>query len=96
MKSKEPLVILENLANRCGLTIQVGGTDKGKFITGESFPVGTNLNPQSLVKGWNPEDHAFIQNFMFRVRQVGDSTIVDIAMAYCIDVEKYLEWLHSQ
>ena len=91
--SNDPLVVLEKFANKFGLPIQIGGFEE-KYMAGDSFPIlpGQNLNIVEIV---NPQNHAFIQSMMMRVRNDNQSQFIDVSMAFCIDKDEYQKYLEQ-
>jgi hypothetical protein len=93
--SLDPLVLLQGLAQRFGLSIRIGSL-LGKFIMQATVPVMTD-DPAKLVEIRNPLNHSFAQAMCVRIRQTGDGKLLaDIALAYCIDVNTYTAWLKGE
>lgn len=90
-----PLQIVEQMADRFGLTMSVGGKT-GKFFLREELPIPTNIGTQISRVGLfhidNSEDHPC---FLVSAVNAGASTI-RVAMAFCIDITKYGEWITSR
>lgn len=91
--SKEPLIVLEKLANKIGLTIRVGQNEE-KFIAGESFPIVSG-GSHDIVQILNPNNHSFINSMLMRDRVEGGERYVDVQIAYCIDIVEYRKWINS-
>jgi len=92
VKTLEPLVLLQQLALKFGLTIRIG-KQLNKFIFRESIPLKPNDKPAKIVKILNPENHPFLQSIFIKIRQKGNTKVADCALAYCIDLERYSKWL---
>ena len=92
INSNDPMIVLEQFANKFGLEIQIGGFVE-KFIAGDSFPVGIGQQPQNIVNISNPQNHSFLQSMMMRVRNEGQFQILDVSLAYCIDTTEYQKYL---
>jgi|Deesub1362B_J571_1020462.scaffolds.fasta_scaffold02209_11 hypothetical protein len=89
-RTLEPIIILQQLAMKFGLTIRIG-PQLNKFIFKESIPIESSIKTQSLVEIHNPEKHKFIQNILLKVDKKNKLAIC--ALAFCIDVDKYMSWL---
>ena len=96
VRTLEPLVLLQGLAQRFGLTIRVG-RQLNKFIFREVIPLkGWNGDPTKLVEVINPSNHQFIQYMNIRIEQRDGFNMANVALAYCIDTEEYLAWLSGK
>lgn len=91
--SKEPLVVLEKIANTFGLPMNVGGQEY-KFIAGESFPIN-NAQDTNIMGGNAPKDHSILPATMMRVRTDGNQKYLDISTAFCLDITVYKEYLKT-
>ncbi|MCK4273324.1 MAG: hypothetical protein KAW90_00420 [Dehalococcoidales bacterium] len=91
-KTLKPIILLQQLALKFGLTIRVG-QQLNKFIFGESIPIKPFDKPTELVEVINPEKHSFMQSMFIKIEQQGDEKIANCALAYCIDSDRYLSWL---
>ncbi len=91
-KTLKPIILLQQLALKFGLTIRVG-QQLNKFIFGESIPIKPFDKPTELVEVINPENHSFMQGMFIKIEQQGDEKIANCALAYCIDTDRYLSWL---
>lgn len=89
--SKEPMVILEKLANTFGLPMNVNGQEY-KFIAGESFPI-QNDQDTNIMGGNAPQGHSFLPVTLMRVRNEGQQKYLDISTAFYLDITQYKEYL---
>lgn len=94
-KMLKPIILLQQLALKFGLTIRVG-QQLNKFIFRELIPIKLSDKPAKLVEVFNPENHSFIQSMFIKIEQQGDVKIANCALAYCIDSDKYTFWLMSK
>lgn len=94
-KTLQPIILLQELALKFGLTIRVG-QQLNKFILKESIPIQLNDEVNKLVEIVNPENHSFMHSMIFKIRQTGDIKIADCSIAYCIDSNKYMSWLTAR
>lgn len=92
VKTLEPIILLQQLALKFGLTIRVG-QQLSKFIFRESISVKPSDKPVRLIEVLNPENHPFMQSMFIKIEQQGDVKIANCALAFCIDSDRYLSWL---
>ncbi|MCK4339465.1 MAG: hypothetical protein KAW87_05715, partial [Candidatus Cloacimonetes bacterium] len=92
VKTLEPIVLLQQLALKFGLTIRIG-QKLNKFIFSESIPIKPSHDQTKLVEVLNPENHSFLQSMFVKIEQRGDIKIANCALAFCIDSDRYLSWL---
>jgi len=92
VKTLNPIILLQQLALKFGLTIRVG-QQLNKFIFRESIPIKSSIEPAKLVEVLNPKNHSFIQSMFIKIERQGDMKIANCALAFCIDEDKYLSWL---
>lgn len=92
VKTLEPIILLQQLALKFGLTIRIG-QQLNKFIFRELIPLKSSAEPAKLVEVLNPENHSFIQSMFIKIEQQGDMKIANCALAFCIDSDRYLSWL---
>ena len=92
VKTLDPLILLQMLALKFGLTIRIG-QQFNKFIFRESISLKSSVEPAKLVEVLNPENHSFIQSMFIKIEQQGDMKIANCALAFCIDLDRYLSWL---
>jgi len=90
-KTLKPIILLQQLALKFGLTIRVG-QQLNKFIFRELIPMELSNEPAKLVEVINPENHSFLQSMFIKIEQKGDTKIANCALAYCIDSTRYLSW----
>ncbi len=91
-KTLKPIIILQQLALKFGLTIRVG-QQLNKFIFRELIPITRAEEPAKIIEVINPEKHSFLQLMFIKIEQQGDARIANCALAYCIDSDRYLSWL---
>ncbi len=91
-KTLKPIILLQQLALKFGLTIRVG-QQLNKFIFRELIPIELSNEPTKLVEVINPENRSFIQSMFIRIEQQRNEKIAHCALGYCIDSDKYLSWL---
>lgn len=87
---KKPISILQELAEKFGLIINVGSY-RGKFL----FQEVIKINPAettSLVKIENPDNHSFTQSMYLKISKEG---LAECALAFALDTDKYLQWIKN-
>ena len=85
-----PLKVLELFVERFGLLISIGGTTQ-KFILSEQIKV--ERSAAKLVEVVRLADiPSYHVSVMVKVTGTRSHRIVDCALAYCIDRDKYREW----
>ena len=94
-KTLKPIILLQQLALKFGLTIRVG-QQLNKFIFRELIPIKLSGEPTKLVEVINPDNHSFTQTMFLKLERQGDVKIANCALAYCIDSDRYLSWLLGQ
>ncbi|HVA50013.1 MAG TPA: hypothetical protein VNH11_26845 [Pirellulales bacterium] len=91
LRQMTPLKIVQNLAERFGLEISIGGSC-GKFILEKQFDIPRILRPRTpegqVISVEDPAEH-FVLCTTFKLVPPK----VEIALAFCIDTDKYGEWL---
>ena len=92
VKTLEPIILLQQLALKFGLTIRIG-QKLNKFIFSESIPIKPSHEQTKLVEVLNPENHSFLQSMFVKIEQQGDMKVANCALAFCIDSDRYLSWL---
>ena len=92
VKTLKPIILLQQLALKFGLTIRVG-QQLNKFIFRELIPIELSNEPTKLVEVVNPGNHSFMQSMFIKIEQQGEEKVANCALAYCIDSDRYLSWL---
>jgi len=95
VKTLEPIILLQQLASKFGLPIQIGD-QVNKFIFRESItikPPYEQIEPATLVNVLNPANQPFIQSMFIKIEQKRNVKIANCAIAFCIDFYRYLSWL---
>jgi len=92
VKTLKPIILLQQLALKFGLTIRIG-KQLNKFIFRELIPVELSGEPTKLIEVINPDNHSFTQTMFIKIEQKGDEKVANCALAYCIDSDRYLSWL---
>ena len=91
IKSLNPLQLFHEFTRIYGLRITIGNmTDH--IIYNESIPIPSG-GSANIVGIENPNRHSFQQSFMIRLTDAGQQNIVECALAYCIDTDKYSRWI---
>jgi hypothetical protein len=73
LKTLEPIILLQQLASKFGLPIQIGD-QVNKFIFRESItikPPYEQIEPATLVNVLNPANQPFIQSMFIKIEQKG-------------------------
>jgi hypothetical protein len=90
-----PLMIVERMADRFGLTMMMGSV-RGKFFLEREFPISGIPIPGSLegpvIRVENPENRAYLGIFSMKF----SPPTVRIALAFCLDIMKYWQWLKNR
>jgi len=92
VKTLNPIILLQQLALKFGLTIRIG-QQLNKFIFRESIPIKSSVEPAKLVEILNPANHSFIQSMFIKIEQQEDIKVAHCALVFCIDEDRYLSWL---
>jgi len=92
VKTLNPIILLQQLALKFGLTIRIG-QQLNKFIFRESIPIKSSVEPAKLVEILNPANHLFIQSMFIKIEQQEDIKVAHCALVFCIDKDRYLSWL---
>jgi len=95
VKTLDPIILLQQLALKFGMPIQIGDQIK-KFIFRESIPIKASHEQtklEKLAKVFNPANHSFIQSMFIKIEQKGEIEVANCAIAFCIDLNRYLSWL---
>jgi len=85
--SDSPLDTLEAFGRRYGLEISLPG-GRERFVLNRTF----ELDPDEKGEGLrihNPEGHEYVQQIFTRTTQRGGKTVIDCALAMCIDIDVY-------
>lgn len=92
IKTIQPIILLQELALKFGLTIRIG-QQHNKFIFRESISLKSSQDLKKLIEIMNPYNHSFMQSIFIKINQKGNIKIANCALAYCIDSDKYMAWL---
>ena len=87
-----PNDMLETIADRFGLPIQVGAK-VGKFIWAAKIPIN-GPGDISILRSHAPTGHSFVQQMVLRIDK-GPPMNADVAMAYALDTTAYVAWLNA-
>lgn len=90
---KTPLEIIELIAERFGLYIQIG-QKRAKFIIHEKIPIDRAQEKIRVAEGANPKNHNFVQQFYCKI-EVGPPMVMNCALCYCLDIDDYVSWLKN-
>ncbi|MEK6742309.1 MAG: hypothetical protein AABZ15_01795 [Nitrospirota bacterium] len=88
----EPLVLLQLLATRFGLSLRVGN-QVNKFVFRETITINGPMEANQIVQIINPENHSFVQSIFIKVSEDSRGHHIHLALAYCIDTDEYIKWL---
>jgi hypothetical protein len=88
----EPFILLQQLALRFGFPIRVGNL-LNKFIFRETMTLRGPLNAERIVEVLHPEDSKSMQSLFIKIVEEGASYHVNCALAFCIDLISYTQWL---
>ena len=89
LRTLDPIMVLQEFVQRFGLVIRIGH-QLNKFIIEETVLADVIPEPVKIVEIINPLNHSFLQSVYLRVE---NKNVIKCAIAYCIDTEKYKEWL---
>jgi hypothetical protein len=90
-KTTNPLPLLRALAQKTGLEIKIGDR-QGRFIYNELIPIA-DRDLKKAMRVENPDGHPLASLMWIRVRENIMGPLAQCAMALCIDLQKYEEWL---
>jgi hypothetical protein len=93
VKSDDPLRVMQHLATRFGMLVQVGDL-QSKFIYESTFEVDPKLDKTQLfnVVG-GKAGHYVMKSSGFRWERKQGYAFVEISMMYALDRDDYVEWL---
>jgi len=94
IKTVEPIIVLQELAQKFGLSIRIG-SQLNKFIVRETIPIEKGVETTNIVNIINPKNHSFLQSIYLKIQQQNDTQLINCAIAYCIDTDKYRAWLQG-
>jgi hypothetical protein len=97
-----PLAVLQELAAECGYEIQIG-EQRGTFILNATVPI-TKIHSEDQynrvmsqlisIRGWDKNsDDIALQDVLAKWRQGQDHDNIDVALAYAISTNKYMQYL---
>jgi hypothetical protein len=86
----EPIIVIQEFFQRFGLTIRIG-QQYNRFIIEEHVVLDSMQNSTKIVEFVNPLNHSFHSSQYLKII----NNVAFCAIAYCIDVDKYSEWLHK-
>lgn len=92
-KTTNPLPLLRALAQKTGLEIKIGDR-QGRFIYNELIPIA-DVDLKKAMRVENPDNHSIASLVWIRVRQNIMGPLAQCAMAFCIDLQKYEDWLRQ-
>jgi hypothetical protein len=96
VQSNDPFVLLQALADRFGLYIQVGD-QQNKYIYEETIGVDPGTKNINLLKIMNiPPRHTAVSNLEYVERKFGKERFAIVRLAYAIDREKYADYLKER
>lgn len=91
LKIRRPISILQKLIEKYGLVVVVGGVSR-KFIVAQEI----NIKPEQtskLLEVKNPDNHSFTASMFIKINE--DRTKAECALAFALDVNRYLEWIND-
>lgn len=91
----EPLILLQQLAIKFGLTIRIGN-QLNKFIYNESIELLPDQEISTVIQILNPENHKFTQHGITDIVEVQGKKIIRCYMVYAPDLDIYLSWLNGE
>lgn len=92
----EPLILLQQLAIKFGLTIRISN-QLNKFIYNESIELLPDQAISKIVEILNPEKHTFTQHgIITNIEEIQGKKIIRCSMAYAIDLDSYISWLNGE
>lgn len=92
IRTIEPIVVLQEFAQRFGLSIRIGN-QLNKFIIGEEVLIDDSSEADEIVEIVNPYNHSFINTINIMIEEVKNQKVLKCRFVYCIDTDKYSEWL---
>lgn len=87
IRSGSPLDIIRKFAMHYGLEISFFG-NKSRFFLNRKF-IMPNDNKDQDLRIHNPEGHEYVQQIFTRTLQQQQKTVVECALAMCIDMDLY-------
>ena len=87
--TKEPLIVLQDFIVQYGLELIIGNR-QNKFIYNDFIPVTSNSS-MDLIKINNPDNHHYCASFLHKTINKNGQKFVQCALAYCIDIDRYVE-----
>jgi hypothetical protein len=89
---REPLKILRAFVDVYGVSFKVGKSLSSKFFLYEAVPILDKRNKNSVIQIDNVQEANLIASTLFRISSLH---VVEIAIAYIIDVKKYFKDLRK-
>lgn len=84
---KRPINILQDLMQKYGLTVNVGGKAMKIFLSETvDLPASGSVN---IINVENPQNHSFIQNFLMKVNEKE----AELGLGFVLDTTEYIQWL---
>jgi hypothetical protein len=92
----QPIMLLQQLVHRFGLTMKIG-QQLNRFIMREEIVIDrTSTDPIQVVEVLNPANHTVIQTLFVMIDDQNGKRIIKCAIAYAIDADEYVAWLFGR
>lgn len=93
IQTTHPIQVLESFIDKFGLDIQIGG-ERNQFFIKKAIPLLSGRpDPMSAIAVINPQRHNCWLTQYIQFKKSGTYVIVQVALAYCIDVTEYKHWI---
>lgn len=93
IEDRTPMEILEALIDRFGVEVTVGNVSR-KLIYDELIPL-SSTDPTRLFYVTNKPKSGIITSWI-KVTEVNGRPYAHCAMVYCLDLDKYLQWISAK
>lgn len=90
-ESKEPRALLRLLTQKFGLPFRLL-TDATSYVEDKVYPFPTTEDDVQILRGL-PEKTSFMVLPLFRTIGQGEERQLHVLLAFCLDVDRYKEWL---
>lgn len=89
----EPLMVLQQLVHRFGLTLKIGH-QLNKFIMQEEIPIEEGMKESTqILEVLNPANHTVVQSMFMKIDDHNGNRSIKCAIAYALDTDEYTSWL---
>lgn len=96
LETPKPLILLQKLVERFGLSMQIGNQFNKFIMSEEIISSDSTLDATEVIDILNPKDHSFINSFFMRTENQKGALVIKCALAFVIDETEYMAWLNGR